>query len=341
MPTITSRRSSQIRHDGISNNQRRRLLDTKYGYPVVRMNDSNLCAVRTIGTSLSARVATIWYRGKVKVDRLLGDPPGTRITHEQIHHFPYEIMEMIIAHLIHDLDALKACSLTCCSWYIFMVPHLHHTLTLKRERRGDPNSPPARARLKPLSKLYQLGLAPLVKEIRVEQRRDTIRWFIPKAFGHRDLRHFSAFTNVRTLRLQEPDINRFIPGIKRHFGHFSPTLRSITLYNPHCTPQQLSHFLSSFSNLDDIELRCSVTFYARPTKLVPFSSPAPKLRGRLALYGFHWVETWNHLIASCGGLWFRHIDLREEASCAPILFEACAETLETLRFNVPPASGSE
>jgi len=307
----------------------------------VRRNDSDFCAVRTIGTNLSTRVATVWYRGKVKVDRLLGDPPGTRITHEQSRHFPYEIVEMIIAHLINDLDALKACSLTCRSWYIIMVPHLHHTITLKRERRGHPHPPPTRARLKPLSKLHQLGLAPLVKEIRVEQRRDMIRWFTPKAFGRCDLRHFSAFANVQTLRLQEPDINRFIPGIKRHFGHFSPTLRSITLYNPHCTPQQLSHFLSFFSNLDDVELRCTVAFYAAPTKLVPFSTPAPKLRGRLALYDFHWVETWGHLIATCSGLRFRHMDLREDASCAPILFEACAETLETLRFNVPAASDSK
>ena len=196
------------------------------------VDDSDLYAVRAIGPSLSTRVVTIWHRGKVKVDRLLGDPPGPRITHEPTRPFPYEIVEMIITHLIHDLDTLKATSLTCRSWYIIVVPHLHHTLTLRSGRRGQPNPPPTRVRLKPLARLHQLDLTPLVKEIRVEQRRDMRRWFVPKAFGRCDLHYFSSFANVRTLRLQEPDINRFIPGIKRYFGHFSPTLRSVTLYNP-------------------------------------------------------------------------------------------------------------
>ena len=70
-------------------------------------------------------------------------------------------------------------------------------------------------------------------------------------------------------------------------------------------------------------------------ELVPFS--APKLRGQLALYDFHWVETWTHLITSCGGLRFRHMDVRKGTSCTPVLFKACAGTLESLRFNLPVA----
>ena len=101
-------------------------------------------------------------------------------------------------------------------------------------------------------------------------------------------------------------------------------------------PRRLSYFLSLFPNLDDIEiLRNSVyiPYTAVPdTELIPFS--APKLSGKVTLSGFSCVETWTHLIASCGGLRFRHMELRVNATCAPVLLEACAKTLETLRFNV-------
>ena len=299
---------------------------------------------------------TVWRGGKAKVDSQLDDPPPVVCTtHESTQPFPYDIVEMIIAHLARDVDTLKACSLTCRSWYTVVAPHLHHTLTLRGKgrsstrdqyqppNRGQPNPPPVRDQLKPLSGLYQLSLMHHVKEIRVEQWGDMISWFVPLAFKPRDLDHLSAFTNVQTLKIQELDIDRFIPGIERHFGQFSSTLRSITLYNPHCTPQQLSHFLSLFPNLDDVGVRgtraCISNTIVLDAELVPFS--APKLRGLLALYDFHWVETWTHLVASCGSLRFRYMDVRKGASCAPFLFKACAETLETLRFNVPVASDSK
>ena len=175
---------------------------------------------------------------------------------------------------------------------------------------------------------------PLVNEIRVVQSRmEGHIWFVPQAFDRRTLRSFSAFANVHTLELQCLALDRFVPGVERYFGHFSPTLQSIILFFPRGTPRQLSHFLSLFSNVDNIEIWETSEYTDAPvpdTQFVPFS--VPKLRGRLTLYTFHWVETWTHLIASCG-LRFRHIDLRGSANCAPVLLEACAETLETLIFN--------
>ena len=143
-------------------------------------------------------------------------------------------------------------------------------------------------------------------------------------FNHHHPRHFSAFTNIHTLKLQELDIDLFIPGIEHHFEHFSPTLRSVTLLNPHCTPRQLSHFLSLFAN----SYRYIPNEIIPDTGLVPFS--APKLRGQVILRYFAWVETWTHLIVSCGGLRFHHADLRWSESCTSTLLEACAETLEMI-----------
>jgi len=180
-----------------------------------------------------------------------------------------------------------------------VVPHIHHTLTLGRSISG---------RLKPLPELHGLGLMPHVKEIWVKQLHGG-PWFTPLVLGCRNLRHFSAFRNVHTLRLQRLEIHRLMPCIERYFKQFFPTLRSVMLFEPCCTARQLSHFLSYFPNLDDIEIRrvLGTPGSTDPgTRVAQFS--APKLRGQLALCDFPWVDTWTHLITSCGGLRFRYMD---------------------------------
>jgi len=138
--------------------------------------------------------------------------------------------------------------------------------------RRVPNEP--HDNLEPVSKLHKLGLASLVKEIRVIQpHRTGDYWFEPPTFSRRDLRHFSAFTNVQTLTLENVDISRFMPDIDRYFGHLSPTLRSIVLAQPRCTPRQLSSFLSPFSNLDDIYIYSPVDEPTGPTPLGPKRTP--------------------------------------------------------------------
>lgn len=184
---------------------------------------------------------TVWRRSETKVNCLLGRMRTC---------FPPEIMEMIIIHLTHDLGTLKACALTSRSWYIVAASHLHHTLTLGKRPRfivDKRNRPFIHDNLEPLSRLHELGLMPLVKEVRAEQWGDN-RWFVPQAFSNRDLGYFSALTNVRTLKIQRMEVYRFVLDIEHYFGHLSPTLRSIKLFYPSCTPLQLSHFLSFFSS---------------------------------------------------------------------------------------------
>ena len=158
-------------------------------------------------------------------------------------------------------------------------------------------------------------------------------WFKPRVISRRDLRDFSTFAKVRTLRLQKWEIYYFMPNVKHYFGQLSPTLRPITLLELRCTPRQLSHSLSLFSNPDDIEIQHVFKFIPTPTdpgsELLPFS--APKLRGRLELHAFHWVGIWMYLINPCGGLQFRYVDLCR-VDYAPCLLEACATTPETLTF---------
>lgn len=277
-----------------------------------------------------------WHRGKAKIGLLLSNTPSkTPTTGGAARRLPFELVEIIIAHLTYDLDALKKCSLTCRSWYTIAVPHVHHTLTLK-----DNMFDTVHRKLKPLSKLHELGLTHLVKEIRVGQLAGPGGWFGPEAFSHNALFYFSAFANVHTLRIQGLNVDRFVLGVQHYFHQFSPTLRSISLYYPTCSaPRDLSRFLSLFPNLDNIEIRQFFTsnILIPDRDLTLFS--APKLEGKLILHDFLSTEAWTYLISVFGGLRFRHMVLRKVGACAPIVLQACAETLETLRFYVADEPG--
>ena len=274
--------------------------------------------------SLPNRIAMIvWYRGKAKVKHLRrNESTDTQATCGVICRLPFEIMEMIIVHPTLDIDTLKACSLTCRTWYTITAPHIHHTLVLKGTIFDS-----RRRIFQPLSKLHRLGLIPLVKEIRVGQSFGG-DWFKPRVFNSNRLFRFSTFTNVHTLTLQGLEINRFVPGVEHYFQQFSPSLRSISLYYPHCSaPQYLSYFLSPFSNLENIHIRDLFTSN-HDAELV--SLPTPKFRGQLTLHKLLSTEAWTFLIYFCG-VRFHHVVLRNVGACAIILMGTCTGTLETLR----------
>ena len=158
--------------------------------------------------------STVWLRSKAKISRLLRDNAflETRTPRKPSTPLPHEVVEMIIAHLIYDLRALKACSLTCLSWYIAAVPHIHHTITFREKIIFI-----TQTRLRPLSKLHGLGIIPLVREVRVLCSLEERPWFKSRAFSRQDLRYFSAFANVQKLRLEKVDISSFIPKVGRYF----------------------------------------------------------------------------------------------------------------------------
>lgn len=130
-----------------------------------------------------------------------------------------------------------------------MVPHIHHTFLLEKKKPDE-----SHGMLRPPFALREPDLTPFVKNI-IARKGLSCHWFTPDAFTPRGLSYFSTFTSVRTLKLDYMDISRFIPGIERYFEHLSPTLRSIVLWSPCCTPRQLSHSLSLFSGLENIYIR--------------------------------------------------------------------------------------
>ena len=258
------------------------------------------------------------------------------IVHERTVNLPQDILEIIIADLGDDISSLKAFSTTCHSWYLAAVPRLHHTLALE-ERPLDP----ARWELKPLAKLHEMDLLPFVKKLGIRATSFN-PWLSPRKFDRQTLRYFSALTNVRQLRIERFDLSKFMPGVERYFGHFAPTLRSISLTISSGTQRQLLYFLALFPNLDDIEIEYYPIINSDAATnhdsevAVPFS--VPSLRGQLKLSHFPSETISRDMITLFGGFRFRYMDLFSVGG-SRLLMGACADTLETVRvYPVIPNS---
>jgi hypothetical protein len=222
--------------------------------------------------------------------------------------------------------------MTCYSWYIAAVPHLHYSLTTDNEVTYPWDKDYWWPR--PLRKSYKLGLLPLVRRfrIRLDSQPSIGLNFNAKLLGRSTLRYFSALTNLQELGIDDLQIPSFMPKIQRYFGHFAPTLRFLALREPRGSCRQILYFIGLFPNLQDLKLcyfypRTEVESAADST-LIPLS--VPPLCGRLILTSFTREELMKDMIALFGGLHFRYMDLFR-VTCVRLLLDACAETLETLR----------
>ena len=252
-----------------------------------------------------------------------------------------EIVYVIIDQLFCDRWSLRACSLICYSWYIAAVPHLYHTLVTPTYRSFMDDrfvwSEPLRA-------MRKLGLLPLVRKLQIPTRRDLNHFqvFSPTRFNWSILRDFLALTNVQELAMDRLDIPSFMPRIRRYFGHFLPSVRSLTLRAPTGSRRQIIYFIGSFRHLENLKL-----FYGYddpqdepvddPSLLPPF---APPLRGRLMLVNFMREVVLKDMIDLFGGIRFRYMDLDNVVGMR-LLLCACAKSLETLRLHPSYLRGRE
>jgi len=248
---------------------------------------------------------------------------------------------MIIARFIYDKQTLIACSMTCYSWYIAAVPHLHYSLTIQDD--GSHYWMETKyAWPTPLRKSYELGLLPLVKQLRIRPGKYDHHEFTPEWLGRRTLRYFSALTNLQELGIDNLQLSRFMPNIQRCFGHFSPTLRFLALRKPTGSCRQILYFIGLFPNLQDLKFHYSLPTHGRGSMadraLIPLS--APPLRGRLTLARFTREGLVKDMIAFFGGLRFRSMDLFK-VNCVRLLLDECRETLETLRLYPTDQYGEE
>ena len=230
--------------------------------------------------------------------------------------------------------------MTCYSWYIVAVPHLHHSLTIY----NVPSLPKGKKYLWPetLRRSHELGLLPLVKRFQILPGVHDITEFTPEWLGKRTLCYFSALTNLQELIIDKLQISSFMPNIQQCFGHFSPTLLSLILKDPNGSCRQILYFIGLFPNLQNFELHYRLLTDEQESTadatLVPPS--IPPLRGWLSFARFAGENFVKEMITLFGGLRFRHVDLYC-VKCVRLILDACTETLETLRLYPSDPYGEE
>jgi len=139
--------------------------------------------------------------------------------------------------------------------------------------------------------------------------------------------------NLQELAIGDINFYQFRGGPGKYFGHFSPTLRSITLSWPRGTRRQLLDFLTLFPKLENIKVS---HYHGRPPA---HEEPSTRrnairggLRGQLVLTNFGAsVGLFEDIIVAFGGMRFSSVEL-EYVPGMQLLLEACANTLQTLRW---------
>ena len=301
----------------------------------IRPSCHSICLLCCVDTTVAPQlfVNRLWYRTKAKIKSFFreGAPKVSTTRSSPITDLPKHIVGIILSHLTYDTPTLLACSLTCYSWYIAAVSHLHHSLTIDNERFVHWLR--ARKRHWPgtLKRLHDLGLLPLVKRLRV--RLDHDHPFGPKQLRGRTMRYFSALANLQELEICHLQVSSFTPNIKRCFGHLSPTLRSLALQQPRGSCRQILYLVGLFPNLQDFKLEQDFIEDEQESAvdLTPTPLSTPPLRGWLTLTCCTKRMLLKEMIALFGGLRFRHMDIFG-VTFVHTLLDACTETLETLRL---------
>jgi hypothetical protein len=238
---------------------------------------------------------------------------------------PQEVIAIIVAHLIYSLPSLRSCSLTCYSWYIVTVPHLHTTLTVVINSWFSEDRWP-----NPIHRMHTSSLLPFVKTFRI---RGLFCHFYPNRFNYRILRQFSALSNVEKLEIDNLDIPSFIPRLRQYFSYSLQTLRSLNLVHPKGTNRQIIFFIGSFQHLKNLTLGYSSLGREEPendpTLTPPFSPP---LQGQLVVFKWTKADFFQDMVHLFGEIRFRAVSLAY-VSETRFLLRACAETLQLLHLS--------
>jgi len=291
-------------------------------------------------TAIELLVKRVLYRTLARARRMYSggvSPETSRTRLSPATRLPQEIVGTIIAYLTFDTRSLRACTLTCYSWYIAAVPHLHHTLAISTDPWDQkflwPN---------PIRYMHMLGLLPLVKKFQVHGGSFIRVGLSPKLFNCCILRQFLALTNVQELDLEHLDIPNFMPRIRRYFGHFSHTVRSLSLREPRGSRRQIIYFIGLFQHLQDLTLIYDrAELQEEPeddlTLIPPF---APPLRGWIKVVRFTRVGLLKDMIDLFGGIRFRYMYLLD-VDGMQLLLGACAKTLEVVVLDPTDPRGEQ
>jgi len=166
--------------------------------------------------------------------------------------------------------------------------------------------------------------------------------FSPQQFNPHILNQFLALTNVQELGIDHLNIPSFMPVIQQYFGHFLPTVHSLTLREPKGSHRQIIYFIGLFQHLEDLRLLYTwIGPQYEPvddlTLVPPFTPP---LQGWLLLANFMRVGLLKDMIDLLGGIQFRWVDFFGVDDMR-LLLDGRMKMLETLRLYPTDPHGKE
>lgn len=283
-------------------------------------------------TAIELLIKRFWYRSKDATRRVLSGGGTCTTPPSPVMKLPQDIVDMIIACLIYDLPSLGSCSLTCYTWYIAAVPHLHRTLTVFINSRFPDSRWP-----NPILRVHTLGLLSFAKTIRIRSNTDD---FSSKRLNRCILRKFLVLTNVQRLEIDNLNVSSFIPRIREYFGPFLPTVRSLYLKEPKGSNREILFFIGLFQHLDNLSL-CSCESTREPEEdLTLIPSFSPPLQGRLVVWDWKKASLFRDMVRLFGGIRFKAMNLLNVVETG-FLLRACAKTLQVLQLHPSDPFGEQ
>ena len=252
---------------------------------------------------------------------------------------PQELVNEILGYLLHDLDTLTACSLTCKRLFGATRPLIHQRLVclgLRTEHsipgqplfslKGDPGP------FEGLIDADRSGVLPYTRHLTLKAR---YQFYSPR-FHPGDtqeyLPHFRSITKLHSLTLGTFYLPPFTPVFNEHFGMFANTLRYLDIRDTECPTPELLYIICQFPLLEDL----AIVFPARedtahPGHTVPAITQSPPLRGKLLVSNVHSKKFFDSLAALPGGLNFSSLEFswckNQEA-----VVEACNRTATSVSY---------
>ena len=292
-------------------------------------------------SAITLYVNRVRYRSLATIQRILsrGTPLEIPSTHSSlVAKLPQEVLETVIDHLACDKPSLRACCMTCYSWYIAAVPLLHQILFVS----ASPFSTRKSRWPNPILGMRRLGLLPLVKDLRIIGG-DIFDLISPKLFPRSVMSSFATLKHVRKLDIWHLNIPSFMPRIQQYFGHFLPTVRLLALTSPKGSRRQILFFIGLFQRLEHLSLY-NITL--RPGDVEPADDPtlippsSPPLGGRLIVQNVKRHDLIKDMVRLFGGIRFRRMHIWDAAETR-LLLNACAKTLWRLQLHPNDPRGEQ
>ena len=254
-------------------------------------------------------------------------------------NLPQEIVDEILGHLLENLAALKACSLTCKRLFGATRPLIHQRFVCwgsVPNRRKPKRSPLSRLKRVPgafeqLIDKDRLGILRYTRHLTLRPKN------IDGLFYHSGdiqeyLPHLQSITGLHTLTLVKFRIPPFIPAFNEYFGMFTNTLRHLDMRDADGAERALLYIVSQFPLLEDLAITSPTGRIVPPLGHdIPRITQSPLLRGKLVLVKAYSKELPYGLAAFPNGLNFRSLEL---SWCEGLqaLVAACGHTMASISY---------